>query len=166
MDCKKQQTTATARDADLNRRRGFVGEKGTKRFAAEGERMGRESRRMLVGFVVAMALGTAVYLRLWAIDYAISADDTELLRRQFDLANREAMDESAEWRMRYDVEAERATDCDKQLIENNKSHKKNVEDVTRMRQKVAMLQQENLVLVKQVEALKKEVESAKLQCRS
>ncbi|XP_061369965.1 uncharacterized protein LOC133312734 [Gastrolobium bilobum] len=39
----------------------------------------------------------AVYFRLWAIDYNISSYNTELLRRQFDIANREAMDESAEW---------------------------------------------------------------------
>ncbi|KAH7513204.1 hypothetical protein FEM48_Zijuj12G0171600 [Ziziphus jujuba var. spinosa] len=58
-----------------------------------------------------MILGIAVYLRLWTIDYTVSADDTELLRRQFDLANKEAMDESAEWRLKYDVEAERATKC-------------------------------------------------------
>lgn len=41
-------------------------------------------------------------------------------RKQFDLANREAMDESAEWRMKYDEEAERAAKCDKELIEVNK----------------------------------------------
>lgn len=38
-------------------------------------------------------------------------------RQQFDLANKEAMDESAEWRLKYDVEAERATNC---LSELNK----------------------------------------------
>lgn len=38
-------------------------------------------------------------------------------RKQFDLANREAMDESAEWRMRYDSEAEKAAKCSKQLEE-------------------------------------------------
>lgn len=32
-------------------------------------------------------------------------------RRQFDLANKEAMDESAEWRMKYDAETERANKC-------------------------------------------------------
>ncbi|KAF2289929.1 hypothetical protein GH714_039206 [Hevea brasiliensis] len=79
--------------------------------------MGGERKKILVGLVVAMFLGIAVYLRLWSIDYAISSDDTELLRRQFDLANREAMDESAEWRMKYDEEAERAAKCDKELIE-------------------------------------------------
>lgn len=41
----------------------------------------------------------------------------QIFRRQFDLANREAMDESAEWRMKYDEEAERAAKCDKELIE-------------------------------------------------
>ena len=41
----------------------------------------------------------------------------EICRRQFDLANREALDESAEWRMKYDEEVERSAKCDKQLIE-------------------------------------------------
>ncbi|KAF5747882.1 hypothetical protein HS088_TW05G00612 [Tripterygium wilfordii] len=138
----------------------------TESFSVEGERMGRGSRRMLVGLLVAMALGIAVYFRLWSIDYAISADDTELLRKQFDLANRDAMDESAEWRMRYNAEAERASKCGKQLMEINGSLEKKVEDVTRIKQKVVMLQKENLALVEQVEALKKEVESAKSKCRS
>lgn len=40
-----------------------------------------------------------------------------LCRRQFDLANREAMDESAEWRLKYDVEVERSTNCAKELNE-------------------------------------------------
>lgn len=38
-------------------------------------------------------------------------------RKQFDLANREAMEESAEWRLKYDVEAERASNCLKELME-------------------------------------------------
>ena len=40
-----------------------------------------------------------------------------LCRRQFDLANREAMDESAEWRLKYDVEVESSTNCAKELNE-------------------------------------------------
>lgn len=35
----------------------------------------------------------------------------QCFRRQFDLANKEAMDESAEWRLKYDLEAERANKC-------------------------------------------------------
>ncbi|KAJ6699155.1 ACYL-COA-BINDING DOMAIN PROTEIN [Salix purpurea] len=79
--------------------------------------MGGERKKVFVGLMVAMILGFAVYFRLWTIDYAISSDDTELIRRQFDLANREASDESAEWRMKYDEEVERAAKCDKQLVE-------------------------------------------------
>lgn len=41
---------------------------------------------------------------------------THTCRRQFDLANREAMDESAEWRLKYDEEVERATKCLTELI--------------------------------------------------
>ena len=38
-----------------------------------------------------------------------------LFRRQFDLANREAMDESAEWRRMYDHELDRAKSCNSEL---------------------------------------------------
>lgn len=37
-------------------------------------------RPVVLGLMVAMALGVAVYLRLWSIDYSVSAGDTELLR--------------------------------------------------------------------------------------
>lgn len=47
--------------------------------------------------------------------YAVEVPQFELLvmmcRRQFDLAHREAVDESAEWRSRFDEERERATEC-------------------------------------------------------
>jgi hypothetical protein len=42
--------------------------------------MGGERKKILVGLTVAMILGFAVYFRLWTIDYAISSDDTELIR--------------------------------------------------------------------------------------
>ncbi|MFQ6632015.1 hypothetical protein Gotur_009429, partial [Gossypium turneri] len=76
--------------------------------------LGRE-RRIFVGLAVAMFLGITVYFRLWMIDYSVSSHDTELLRRQFDLANKEAMDESAEWRLRFDEEADKASKCAKEL---------------------------------------------------
>lgn len=38
---------------------------------------------MLVGLVIVMLMGTAVYLRLWIIDYTVSSADTELLRFSF-----------------------------------------------------------------------------------
>ncbi|KAG2251244.1 hypothetical protein Bca52824_081380 [Brassica carinata] len=46
--------------------------------------------------------------------FSIASDDTERLR-QFDLANREAMDESAEWRRMFDCEAEKASKCNSEL---------------------------------------------------
>ncbi|KAF9665033.1 hypothetical protein SADUNF_Sadunf16G0080000 [Salix dunnii] len=124
--------------------------------------MGGERKRMLVGLVVAMILGIAVYFRLWTIDYAISSDDTELIRRQFDLANREALDESAEWRMKYDEEVERSAKCDKQLIEI----KQKVEDAASINQQLVMLQKENMALVGRMEVIKRELEASKLKCRS
>ncbi|KAG5253196.1 ATP synthase [Salix suchowensis] len=123
--------------------------------------MGGERKRILVGLVVAMILGIAVYFRLWTIDYANSSEDTELIRRQFDLANREAMDESAEWRMKYDEEVERSAKCDKQLIEI----KQKVEDAASINQQLVMLQKENMALVGRMEVIKRELEASKLKCR-
>ncbi|XP_050243027.1 uncharacterized protein LOC126691838 [Quercus robur] len=120
---------------------------------------GGERKKILVGLAVAMFLGVAVYLRLWTIDYSFSSDDSEILRRQFDLANREAMDESAEWRLKYDVEVERSTNCAKELNEIKESLENKVED-----EKLAMVQKENTALLERVEALKQELEDAKLKC--
>ncbi|KAK3038442.1 hypothetical protein RJ639_030608, partial [Escallonia herrerae] len=85
--------------------------------ARERERMGRSRRRVLSALALVMLLGLAVYFRLWTIDYRISSDEADLIRKQFDLANREAMDESAEWRLKYDEEVEKNTNCVKELIE-------------------------------------------------
>ncbi|KAK7826155.1 hypothetical protein CFP56_032421 [Quercus suber] len=120
---------------------------------------GGERKKILVGLAVAMFLGVAVYLRLWTIDYSFSSDDSEILRRQFDLANREAMDESAEWRLKYDVEVERFTNCAKELNEIKESLENKVED-----EKLAMVQKENTALLERLEALKQELEDAKLKC--
>ncbi|GFZ11404.1 hypothetical protein Acr_22g0008020 [Actinidia rufa] len=72
---------------------------------------------ILIGLALVMVMGIAVYFRLWLIDYRISSDEAELLRRQFDLANREAIEESADWRLRYDDEVERASKCTEELTE-------------------------------------------------
>ncbi|KAL9677713.1 hypothetical protein QQ045_005948 [Rhodiola kirilowii] len=74
-----------------------------------------ERRLVLLGLGTAMVVGILVYFRLWFMDYTISSDETDLLRKQFDLANRDAMDESADWRMRYDREVERASKCADEL---------------------------------------------------
>ncbi|XP_004304431.1 PREDICTED: uncharacterized protein LOC101312560 isoform 1 [Fragaria vesca subsp. vesca] len=85
-------------------------------------------------------------------------------RRQFDLANREAMDESAEWRLKYDVEAERSTKCMNEL----KQIKGSLEEdgnATNINLKLVMQQKENVALAEQIEALKQELETEKLKCR-
>ncbi|XP_062004090.1 uncharacterized protein LOC133721479 [Rosa rugosa] len=124
---------------------------------------GGGNKKILASFVVLMFLGIAVYFRLWTIDYRVSSDETELIRRQFDLANREAMDESAEWRLKYDVEAERSTKCMNKL----KQMKGSLEEdgnAANINQKLVMLQKENIALVERVDALKQELEGEKLKC--
>ncbi|XP_062117243.1 uncharacterized protein LOC133831088 isoform X2 [Humulus lupulus] len=100
----------------------------------------RRKNEIVVGLAVVFILGTAVYFRLWSIDYSASSFDADFLRRQFDLANREALDESAEWRSRYDEEAVKTAQC------------------------LSELKQENMALLERVEALKQELETEKLKC--
>ncbi|KAL1209999.1 hypothetical protein V5N11_020560 [Cardamine amara subsp. amara] len=118
---------------------------------------GSERKTILVGLVLALVLGVAVYLRLWTIDYTLSSDDTERLRRQFDLANREAMDESAGWRRMFDNEAEKASKCNTQLTLIKESSGNG---------KVESLQKENAALLNQIETLKQELEASRLKCHS
>lgn len=120
----------------------------------------------MLGLAVALALGVAVYLRLWTIDYSFSAGDAELLRKEFDLAHREAMDESAEWRRMYDEELERANRCKAELRELKESFSNKAGDSALSNSKLVMLQKEKLVLLKQVEAVKHELEVEKLNCGS
>ncbi|GMP50425.1 hypothetical protein CsSME_00017047 [Camellia sinensis var. sinensis] len=153
-------------------------------------------RTILIGLGLVMVLGIAVYLRLWVIDYRISSDEAELLRRQFDLANREAMEESAEWRFKYDEEVKKASNCAQELNEvHNEADIGNlvalgligfnpslvVYDKTRLEMKqslekpegtasinkeLEMLQKENIGLLERVESLKQELEGEKLKCNA
>ncbi|KAJ4979305.1 hypothetical protein NE237_010085 [Protea cynaroides] len=121
-------------------------------------------RAIYVGLVLIMVLGIAVYLKLWALDSRFSADDRELIRRQFDSANMEAMDEAAEWRRKYDEEVERATACLKEMLEIKEALEKNTEETASINPKLAMLQKENIELLDRVESLKQELEAEKLKC--
>lgn len=111
-----------------------------------------------------MLMGIAVYLRLWTIDYRISSSETELLRKQFDLANREAMDESAEWRQRFDTEVEKTSKCFKELSEIKESLRHKSGDTIGLKKKLETLQKENMDLLERVETLKQELEAEKLKC--
>ncbi|KAM7526214.1 hypothetical protein LguiA_016116 [Lonicera macranthoides] len=125
---------------------------------------GRGRKPVLVGLAVLMLLGIAVYSRLWTIDYRLSSDETQLLRRQFDLASRDAMDESAEWRFKYDREVERSTKCVKELIQIKESLQKKGNAAANASRKLEMLQKENIGLLERVETLKQELEGEKLKC--
>ncbi|CAL5389494.1 unnamed protein product [Camellia sinensis] len=143
-----------------------------------------------------MVLGIAVYLRLWVIDYRISSDEAELLRRQFDLANREAMEESAEWRFKYDEEVKKASNCAQELneaynfsifqgclcvhscasrilvyflgliMQHMKQSLEKPEGTASINKKLEMLQKENIGLLERVESLKQELEGEKLKCNA
>ncbi|KAH0932781.1 hypothetical protein HID58_009898 [Brassica napus] len=142
----------------------------------EGGRMagGSERKTILVGLALALVLGVAVYLRLWTIDYTLSSDDTERLRfssslfsiqgRQFDLANREAMDESAEWRRMFDSEAEKASKCNTELALMKESSGNG--NAFTLNQKLDSLHKENAALLGEIETLKQELEASRLKCRS
>ncbi|KAL3839655.1 hypothetical protein ACJIZ3_024246 [Penstemon smallii] len=121
-------------------------------------------RQIMIGLGIVMIMGIAVYFRLWTIDYRISSNETELVRRQFDLANREAMDESAEWRRRFDSEFEKAAKCSRELKEIKKSLEEKPGVTNVLDNKIEMLQKENMDLLERVESLKQELEAEKLKC--
>ncbi|KAE9447927.1 hypothetical protein C3L33_20166, partial [Rhododendron williamsianum] len=125
---------------------------------------GRGRSPVLIGLALVMVLGIAVYFRLWVIDYRISSNEAELLRL-FDSANREAMEESAEWRLRYDEEVKKSRKCATVLIEMKKSLKTKVEDAS-INGKLEMLQKENIDLLQRVESLRQELEGEKLKCNT
>ncbi|CAK8571591.1 unnamed protein product [Lathyrus sativus] len=128
-------------------------------------RMKRRSTLVTLAFL--MFMGIAVYFRLWAIDYNISIDDSDILRRQFDIANREAMDESAEWRQKYDTEVDRANKCIKELqVFKESSPKAGDATGSGINHKFAVLQKENAMLLERVETLKRELEEEKSKCNS
>ncbi|KAK4353304.1 hypothetical protein RND71_028822 [Anisodus tanguticus] len=146
--------------------------------------MGR--KQMLVGLGVVMVMGLAVYLRLWTIDYNFSSTETQLLRRQFDLASREAMDESAVWRKRYDDEEVKSSACQRELIKEVMGSIRGnslccmiaytieigfgikqllkEDGAGSIKKKLDLLQKENIDLLERLESLKQELESEKLKC--
>ncbi|CAL9124114.1 unnamed protein product [Musa textilis] len=67
--------------------------------------------------------------------------------REFERANMEAMDESAEWRMRYDVEVDRSRQIQDELLKVKAS-------LAGASRRFSMLQKENMKLQKQFESLK------------
>ncbi|KAG4959512.1 hypothetical protein JHK87_036145 [Glycine soja] len=86
-------------------------------------------------------------------------------RLQFDIANREAMDESAEWRLRYDEEVDRTNKCLQQLQLFRESSQKG-EDASGINHELTILQKENAVLLERLETLKRELEEERLKCSS
>ncbi|XP_042054255.1 uncharacterized protein LOC121799014 isoform X2 [Salvia splendens] len=116
--------------------------------------MGRAQRRHIfiaLGFL--LLVGIAIHLRLWAIHRRISSNDSQLLR--------EAMDESAEWRRRFDLEFDKAAKCSTELEQMKKA---TGEKTKVLNKKMEMLQKENVDLLERVESLKQELESEKLKC--
>nr|CAD1840910.1 unnamed protein product [Ananas comosus var. bracteatus] len=114
--------------------------------------MGPRRQTLVFGFLLALLLGVVVYLRIWSIDDDSSADDREILRRQFERANLEAMDESAEWRMKYDSEVERSRQLQDELLKVKAS-------LASSTRRFSMLQEDNSSLRKQVVSLKQQVEA-------
>ncbi|MBA0830317.1 hypothetical protein Goarm_014857 [Gossypium armourianum] len=74
------------------------------------------------------------------------------------------MDESAEWRLRFDEEADKASKCAKELEKIKESIVKK-EDSISFNNKLALLQKENAALLERVEMLKNKLEDEKMRCR-
>ncbi|XP_077229133.1 acyl-CoA-binding domain protein isoform X3 [Tasmannia lanceolata] len=126
--------------------------------------MGLVRSPFFIGLILIMLLGMAIYLRLWAIDSTFSKEDNEMIRRQFDLANREAMEEAADWRLKYDEEVERGAYRLKELMEVKEALEQKTEEAASISGRLAMLEKENLILLERVESMTKELENEKLNC--
>ncbi|CAL5020112.1 unnamed protein product [Urochloa decumbens] len=111
----------------------------------------QERQALMVAFALALLMGTAVYFRIWARQSSDPsfADDREELRRQFEQANLEAMDESAEWRMKYDKEFEKS----RQLQEELSKVKASLAGTVR---RLELLQKENEMWKRQTESLRQQ----------
>ncbi|KAL3531935.1 hypothetical protein ACH5RR_005456 [Cinchona calisaya] len=128
----------------------------------EREVMGRKTRQFFILFLLVMLMAIAAYIWIWTIDYRISSQESQLLRQQFDLAHREAMDESAEWRQRFDEEVEKTKMCIKELDEIKESHR--TTHAAGVNKKLEMLEKENMDLLERIEILKQELEAEKFNC--
>ncbi|CAN6274049.1 unnamed protein product [Urochloa humidicola] len=109
----------------------------------------QERQALMVAFALALLMGTGVYFRIWArqsSDPSFTVDDREELRRQFEQANLEAMDESAEWRMKYDKEFEKS----RQLQEELSKVKASLAGAVR---RLELLQKDNEMWKRQTESL-------------
>ncbi|KAL5990644.1 hypothetical protein ACLOJK_011547 [Asimina triloba] len=71
------------------------------------------------------------------------------------------MEESAEWRLRYDEEVEKGTQRLKKLIQLKESLEQKMEETTSINSKLAIIQKENSDLRNQVDSLTKELEILK-----
>lgn len=135
---------------------------GVPRKSIGTEKMKRKS--VGIGLALVVVLGFCIYLRLWFIDSEFShLEDRELIR-QFDIANQEAMEESAEWRLRYDLEVDRAKNCSNQLSQVKQALEEKMKEVASIKRSLAVLQKENVGLLERVETLTKEIATEKTKC--
>ncbi|KAG2654774.1 uncharacterized protein LOC120657543 [Panicum virgatum] len=112
----------------------------------------QERQALMVAFALALLMGTTVYFRIWArqsSDPSFTVDDREELRRQFEQANLEAMDESAEWRMKYDKEFEKNRQLQDELSKVKAS-------LTGTARRLELLQKDNEMWKRQTESLKQQ----------
>ncbi|KAF3776815.1 hypothetical protein EJ110_NYTH46953 [Nymphaea thermarum] len=117
-----------------------------------------------VGLVIMMVIGCTVYLKLWSVSSYISLRDAEIMRSQFERAQNEALDESAEWRMKYDEEVQRSGKYLLELVQVREELEKKIEEAEKSKSDLAVLQKEKQSLHKRTESLLHELQSVKMKC--
>ncbi|XP_031484208.1 uncharacterized protein LOC116253512 isoform X1 [Nymphaea colorata] len=117
-----------------------------------------------VGLVIMMVIGCTVYLKLWSVSSYISLRDAEIMRSQFERAQNEALDESAEWRMKYDEEVQRSGKYLQELVRVREELEKKIEETEKSKSDLAVLQKEKQSLHKRTESLLHELQSVKMKC--
>ncbi|XP_031484209.1 uncharacterized protein LOC116253512 isoform X2 [Nymphaea colorata] len=85
-------------------------------------------------------------------------------RSQFERAQNEALDESAEWRMKYDEEVQRSGKYLQELVRVREELEKKIEETEKSKSDLAVLQKEKQSLHKRTESLLHELQSVKMKC--
>ncbi|KAH9288190.1 hypothetical protein KI387_032307, partial [Taxus chinensis] len=88
-----------------------------------------------------MAMGILIYLRLWNVEADLHLeDDSRVDRIVFEQAQSEAFDEAAEWRKKYDEEAEKSSEKQQKLVEVTQILKEKTNHLQNLETRITELQ--------------------------
>eukprot|EP00252_Welwitschia_mirabilis_P004251 TRINITY_DN14536_c0_g1_i2.p1 TRINITY_DN14536_c0_g1~~TRINITY_DN14536_c0_g1_i2.p1 ORF type:complete len:135 (+),score=17.84 TRINITY_DN14536_c0_g1_i2:177-581(+) len=105
-----------------------------------------------------------VYIRMWSVESDLDLNNDKVDRMVFEQVQSEALDEAAEWRKKYDEEAEKSGKYAERIAEVNRVLANKNQQLETLNTHVEDIQKENQELLKEVERLKQELRYQKLKC--